>query len=170
MCAMQCYNYNVFFSRKPDKLLFSLLICLYTVLSLLKEYFVCLLVLHAPLIALSQIIGAHGTDVSIEIRLLSGKTLLQAKTPLVVGRTINQVLADSMAIAASALDYCATQPLLTVYILYLLSSIMPSLATRYQVSLWNVHITIANYYTILACLSFAAKANQSWAHHKSTSY
>ena len=31
------------------------------------------------LIALSQVIGAHGTDVSFEIRLLNGETLLQAK-------------------------------------------------------------------------------------------
>ena len=38
-----------------------------------------------PLIALGKIIGSHGTDVSIGIRLLSGETLLQAKkTPLVV--------------------------------------------------------------------------------------
>ena len=40
----------------------------------------CLLhVLHAPLIALSKIIGAHGTDVSVGVRLLSGETFLQAK-------------------------------------------------------------------------------------------
>ena len=44
-------------------------------------------VFHASLIALSQFIGAHGTDVSVEVRLLSGETLLQAKNPLVVGET-----------------------------------------------------------------------------------
>ena len=40
--------------------------------------------------------------------LLSGENLLQKKTPLVVGETRTQVFADSMAIAASALNHCAT--------------------------------------------------------------
>ena len=35
-----------------------------------------LLVLHAPLIELSYFIGAHGTDLSVGVRLLSGETLL----------------------------------------------------------------------------------------------
>ena len=61
-----------------------------------------------PLIALGLIIGAHGTDVSVGIRLLSGETLFQEKNPLVVGETRTQVLADSIAIAASALNHCAT--------------------------------------------------------------
>ena len=38
-----------------------------------------LLVLHAPLIALSQLIRAHGTDVSDGVASLSGETLLQEK-------------------------------------------------------------------------------------------
>ena len=52
------------------------------------------------LIALSQFIKAHGTDFSVGVRLQRGETLLQAKkTPLVIGETGTQVLADSMAIA-----------------------------------------------------------------------
>ena len=42
-------------------------------------YFLLLLVLHASLIALSKLIGAHSTDVSVGARLLSGETFLQAK-------------------------------------------------------------------------------------------
>ena len=44
-------------------------------------FFVCflLLVLHASQIALSYLIGAHGIDVSVGVRLLSGETLLQVK-------------------------------------------------------------------------------------------
>ena len=38
----------------------------------------------------------------------SGETLLQEKNPLVVGGIRTRVLADSMPIAASALDHCAT--------------------------------------------------------------
>ena len=41
-------------------------------------YFVQLFYMQ-PLIASGQIIGAHGTDLSVGIRLLSGETLLQAK-------------------------------------------------------------------------------------------
>ena len=37
--------------------------------------FVLLGALHAPLIALSWFIGAHGTDVSVGVSLLSGETL-----------------------------------------------------------------------------------------------
>ena len=42
------------------------------------RYFVCLFYMQ-PLITQGQIIGAHGTDFSVGIRLLSGETLLQAK-------------------------------------------------------------------------------------------
>ena len=35
--------------------------------------------LHVHLIALSGFIGAHGTDLSVGVQLLSGETLLQAK-------------------------------------------------------------------------------------------
>ena len=48
------------------------------------------------------------TDVSIWVQLVSGETLLQEKTFTVVGVTQTQVLADSIAIAASALNHCAT--------------------------------------------------------------
>ena len=41
-------------------------------------FFVCLFYMK-PLIASGQIIGTHGTDVSVRIRLLSRETLLQAK-------------------------------------------------------------------------------------------
>ena len=47
-------------------------------------------------------------DVSVQVRLVSGETLLQVKAPLVIGGNRTQVLADSMAIAASALNQCAT--------------------------------------------------------------
>ena len=50
--------------------------------------------------SIELVIGAHGTDVSVGVRLLSGETLLQAKNS--IGRTRTQVLADSMTIAASA--------------------------------------------------------------------
>ena len=39
---------------------------------------------------------------------MSGETFLKEKTPLVVGGTLTQVLAESNAIAASALNHCAT--------------------------------------------------------------
>ena len=51
---------------------------------------------------------AHDTDVSVRARLVSGETLLQVKTPLVVGGTQTQVVADSMTIAASTLNHCTT--------------------------------------------------------------
>ena len=71
------------------------------------HYFVCLFYMQ-PLIASGYLIGAHGTDVSVGIRLLSGETLLQAKTPLVVGGTRTQVFANSIAIAASTLNHCTS--------------------------------------------------------------
>ena len=37
------------------------------------------------------------------------KPYYRRKTPLVVGGTQTRVLADNMAIAASALDHCATE-------------------------------------------------------------
>ena len=43
------------------------------------------------------------------------KPYYRRKTPLVVGGTQTQVLAASIAIAASALNHCATKPF-TVYI------------------------------------------------------
>ena len=46
--------------------------------------------LHVPLIALSQFIGAHGTDVSVGVRILSGETLLQAKNSTGRNRDSNQ--------------------------------------------------------------------------------
>ena len=42
-------------------------------------FFFLLLVLHAPLIALSQLIGAHDTDVSVGVRLLSEKPCYRRK-------------------------------------------------------------------------------------------
>ena len=45
------------------------------------------------------------TDVSIWVQLVSGETLLQEKTFTVVGVTQTQVLADSIVIAASALNH-----------------------------------------------------------------
>ena len=73
-----------------------------------NQFFFVLNALHVPLIALSQIIGAHGTDVSVGVRLLSGKTLLQAKNSTGHRWDSNQFLADSMVITASTLNHCAT--------------------------------------------------------------
>ena len=50
----------------------------------------------------NQCIGAHSTDRGVEVRMLSGETLLQTKTSLVIGGTRTQVLAHSMTIAANA--------------------------------------------------------------------
>ena len=61
---------------------------------------VCLFCMQ-HLITSGYVIGAHGTDVSVEIQLLSEEILLQGKTLLVINGTRTQVLADSMAIAAS---------------------------------------------------------------------
>ena len=54
---------------------------------------------------LNEFIGAHDTGVSVGVQLLSGETL----TPLFVGRIRTQVLADSLAIAASELNHCTIQ-------------------------------------------------------------
>ena len=55
------------------------------------------------LIAVSYSIETHGTDFGVGLCLLSGETLLQVKTSLVVGGTRTQVLADSNVTAASTL-------------------------------------------------------------------
>ena len=52
---------------------------LLTLQNILINFVVVLLVLHATLNSLGLDIGAHGTDVSVGIHLLSGETLLQAK-------------------------------------------------------------------------------------------
>ena len=53
----------------------------------------------------NQCIGAHSTDRGVEVRMLSGETLLQTKTSLVIGGTRTQVLARRMIITASALSH-----------------------------------------------------------------
>ena len=54
----------------------------------------------------SWFIRAHSTDVSaVVVRLVSGKTILQDKTLLVVGGTRTQVVVDSMAFTTSAVHY-----------------------------------------------------------------
>ena len=78
-----------------------------------SSIFLLLLVLHAPLIALSQLIGAHGTDGASWGSIVELKKLFTGKTPLFVGGTQTQVLAGSIAIAGNALNHCATQ---TVFI------------------------------------------------------
>ena len=45
----------------------------------LSLIFFLLVALHAPLIALSKLNGAHGTDVGVAVRSLNGNTLLEAK-------------------------------------------------------------------------------------------
>ena len=55
-----------------------------------------------------EIVQVHGSDKHWDSRLLSEKPCYRIKTPLVVGGTRTQVLADSMAIAASVLNHCAT--------------------------------------------------------------
>ena len=47
-------------------------------INVLFLFFVCLFYLQ-PLIASGYITGSHGADVSVEIQLLSGETLLQEK-------------------------------------------------------------------------------------------
>ena len=66
---------NLFSSHRPS----SLNSTNTTIEGYSHKFTTMLLVLHAPLIALSQLIGAHGTDVSVGVRLLSGEILLQAK-------------------------------------------------------------------------------------------
>ena len=58
-----------------------------------------------PLVVLSQFIEAHGTDVSVGVRLFSGEILLQLKTPLFMGGTRTHARADSKVIAASKLSH-----------------------------------------------------------------
>ena len=61
------------------------------------------------LIALNYFIGAHGINVSVQVRLLCEETLLQVKkTSLVIGGTQAQVNVDSTAIASSPLNPCPT--------------------------------------------------------------
>ena len=53
--------------------------------------FLCLLsALHVSLIALSLFIDAHGTDLSVGLRLLSGEALLQAENLTVYEWDSNQ--------------------------------------------------------------------------------
>ena len=60
--------------------------------------------LHVPLIASSQFIDAHVSNVSVRIRLLSGETLLlEKKLHWSQVGTRTQVLADSMDVAAGTL-------------------------------------------------------------------
>ena len=59
-------------------------------------------------LVLCQIIRAHGTDVSIGIRLLNRENLLQAKNSTGHRWDLNQVLADSMAFFASVFNHCTT--------------------------------------------------------------
>ena len=57
----------------------------------------------------ASFIGAHGTDVSVGVQLLSGGILLQAKKSTSHRWDSNPwVPADSMAIAACVLSYFAT--------------------------------------------------------------
>ena len=55
-------------------------------------------------------IGAHDTDLSFRVRLLSGEAFWQAKTPLVIGET--QTFADGIAMAVRALNHYAPIPLM----------------------------------------------------------
>ena len=76
--SLPCNKYTVYMKYivYTTYIQFILLVSIGTVVCFL---FVCLFYMQ-PLIASGSIIEAHGTDVSVGIRLLSGETLLQEKS------------------------------------------------------------------------------------------
>ena len=67
-------------------------------------------VLHVPLLAFFKLDYLGILDIGCWRWgfIFEWNNLLQAKSPLVIGGTRTQVLADSMVIAASALNHCTT--------------------------------------------------------------
>ena len=95
--------------RRPNADRFAWEVCrqLHYLLALLvKKFVIFLLVLHATPDSIELV--DWGTRHSVGIHCWVEKPCYRRKTSLVVGGTRTQVLADSMAIAASALNHCTT--------------------------------------------------------------
>ena len=73
-----------------------------------------------PPIASGQIIGAHGTDVSVGIRLLSGETVLQAKNSTGSRWDLHPGPCRQHDHWCMRANHCATQPYLLIHLTFLL--------------------------------------------------